>query len=429
MNWTQKRGCVPVWSGFGFFDGTGKQDALFPFGKTGAPPAGNSGCRGIFGRFSVHWESAVFGVCMIKLIHAADFHLDSPFDALSPRQAALRRREARELLDRLYDLTVETGADLLLLAGDLFDGETVFYETTEAMVRVFKSIPARIFIAPGNHDYYSSQSPYGMVHWPSNVHIFKSGAVERVVLPELGCAVYGAGFTSPLCPSSLLSGFSAAKDGLVNLMVLHGELGGKDSRYNPVTESEIAASGLHYLALGHKHAFSQVLRAGSTRYAYPGCPEGRGFDELGEKGVLTGEVVEDVHLRFCPIARRRYGILQVDLSESADPEKTLADAIPVSAENDIYRIVFTGEYGSGGLNLPALTAIAEKRFFSVVLRDSTTVRRDIWDQAGEDSLRGLFLRLMHEKMNAAREDEREKLALAVRLGLAALDKREDPLWC
>ena len=38
---------------------------------------------------------------MLKFIHAADFHLDSSFGALTAQQAAQRRRESRELAFRL----------------------------------------------------------------------------------------------------------------------------------------------------------------------------------------------------------------------------------------------------------------------------------------------------------------------------------------
>ena len=51
---------------------------------------------------------------MLKIIHGADFHLDSPFSGLSPDQAARRRGEQRELLDRLAALAREKGADLVL---------------------------------------------------------------------------------------------------------------------------------------------------------------------------------------------------------------------------------------------------------------------------------------------------------------------------
>ena len=38
---------------------------------------------------------------MLTFLHAADFHLDSPFHALPPEQAAERRQEQRQLLTRL----------------------------------------------------------------------------------------------------------------------------------------------------------------------------------------------------------------------------------------------------------------------------------------------------------------------------------------
>ena len=60
---------------------------------------------------------------MIRILHAADLHLDSPFDALSEEKAALRRREQRELLRSLAGIRAEQKADLVLLSGDLFDSD------------------------------------------------------------------------------------------------------------------------------------------------------------------------------------------------------------------------------------------------------------------------------------------------------------------
>ena len=59
---------------------------------------------------------------MVRIIHAADFHLDSAFSGLPPEKARQRRRESREILDRLTALARERQADLVLLSGDLFDG-------------------------------------------------------------------------------------------------------------------------------------------------------------------------------------------------------------------------------------------------------------------------------------------------------------------
>ena len=64
---------------------------------------------------------------------------------------------------------------------------------------------------------------------------------------------------------------------------------GPDSGYGPISPGDIAASRLDYLALGHIHQASGLQREGSTYWAYPGCPEGRGFDELREKKALYVE--------------------------------------------------------------------------------------------------------------------------------------------
>ena len=80
---------------------------------------------------------------MLKLIHAADFHLDSPFAGLSPEQAARRRGEQRLLLDDLAALAREKQADLVLLPGDLLDSEQVYRERPRPCPRRWGTSPAR----------------------------------------------------------------------------------------------------------------------------------------------------------------------------------------------------------------------------------------------------------------------------------------------
>ncbi len=108
----------------------------------------------------------------LKILHAADLHLDSPFEGLSAGKAAIRRKEQRELLARLADLAVTEQVDLVLLAGDLLDSANTYYETGEELIRALKGIPAPVFIAPGNHDWYSAKSPYARLRLPENVQVF-----------------------------------------------------------------------------------------------------------------------------------------------------------------------------------------------------------------------------------------------------------------
>lgn len=109
----------------------------------------------------------------VKIVHAADFHLDSAFGALSGEQARQRRRESRELLTRLANYVNQNGVDVVLLAGDLFDSDTTYRETLEALSDALGAMRARVFIAPGNHDPYSAKSPYATLAWPENVHVFR----------------------------------------------------------------------------------------------------------------------------------------------------------------------------------------------------------------------------------------------------------------
>ena len=362
---------------------------------------------------------------MIKLLHAADLHLDSPFSGLPSGKAAQRRQEQRELLGRLASLAEAEQVQLVLLAGDLFDSDSAFTETAEELVKALGSIAAPVFISPGNHDFYTSSSAYARLAFPENVHIFRENRIECVELPELNARVFGAAFTDQSC-RGLLTGFSAEKkDGFTDIMCIHGELGG--DRYDPITEDEIAASGMDYVALGHVHAESGLKRSGGTYYAWPGCPEGRGFDETGEKHVYITELGDgECSIKPVCIAARRCGILTADISDT-EPAQAVEAVLAENAGIDCCRIILRGETAEAP-DLAQLRRRFEDRFFSLQLRDETVLRRELWDRAGEDSLRGQFLIRLRSAYDAAKSDaERDKITQAVRWGLAALDKREEVL--
>ena len=355
----------------------------------------------------------------MKILHGADFHLDSAFRGLPEDKARERRQEGRALLRRFARLASDRKVDLVLLSGDLFDGEQVYRETAEELGRALGEIPCPVFIAPGNHDPYGPRSPYRELAWPENVHIFTDETVSSVRLP--GCTVYGAAFTALAREGSPLAGFSAREDGGLHIMCLHGDL--RPGPYAPITQEEIAASGLDYLALGHVHQCSGLCRAGGTAYAYPGCPEGRGFDELGDKGVLlvTAEPGR-VEAEFVPLCSRRYEIVTAALTPE-DPQGAVAAVLEPLREGDIVRLRLTGEVDT--LDVTAWTAAYDGKFYSLEWEDHTGPAEDIWRRVGEDSLRGIFLKSLREQYDAAVDDaQREKILMAVRFGLAALDNRD-----
>ena len=361
---------------------------------------------------------------MVKLIHGADFHLDSPFSGLDPDRAAQRRREQRELLDRLAQQAGERRADLVLLAGDLLDGRQTYRETAQALARTLGEIPCPVFIAPGNHDPYTSKSLYAALDWPDNVRIFSTEELRRVEFPALRCALWGGAFLSAHREEDPLAGFRAqAPEGWVKLALLHGEVGGGGD-YAPIARGSIADSGLDYLALGHVHQGSGLQREGNTFWAYPGCPEGRGFDETGEKGILYVEAEPGAcTAESIPLCRRRYQVLEVDVTEAADILDAARSALPGEVREDVCRLVLTGERGAEPLDLAGIAGQLSDRCWALELRDRTRAGRDVWARMEEDSLTGLFLRAMAARCR--REPENPVLQQAVRFGLAALEQGED----
>ena len=128
--------------------------------------------------------------------------------------------------------------------------------------------------------------------------------------------------------------------------------------------------------------------------------------------------------KFIPTAARRYECLSVPADELD------GFRLPDGAAENIYQITITGETDREP-DLAALRRRLEPRVFALRLRDETRLRTDVWARAGEDSLRGVFLRMLRERYDSARTDaEREQITRAARWGLAALDGREEaePLW-
>lgn len=355
----------------------------------------------------------------IKMIHAADLHMDSAFDALGAR-AAQRREEQRELLGDIVKLARERQVDLLLLAGDLLDSGSAYTETGLQLCSALSTLSCPVFISPGNHDYYCASSPYARLELPENVHVFKKAELDHVELPELGLRVWGAGYEDISCPPLLRGIHIEKKPGVLDICLIHGDVDKLNSSYCPITSREIADSGMNYIALGHIHSASGLQKAGDTWYAWPGCPEGRGFDETGEKGVYFVELEESsCTVEFIPTCRHCYEVVEVDVSR-----KDVKNCLPENTENDIYRIVLRGERDEAP-NVQAVYEGLKDSFYALQIKDKTEIRHDIWEKAEQDSLTGLFLRRMKLMYDSAEtEEEQRRITQSVRWGLAALEGRE-----
>ena len=349
----------------------------------------------------------------LKILHSADWHLDSPFSGFPEAAREQLRRVQRRLPEQIVRLCREENCDILLLAGDVFDG-TPSRETVAGLKSALGSCGVPVFISPGNHDFCGPGSPWLEESWPDNVHVF-TGGVEPVVLPELNCRVYGAGYRSMDCPG-LLEGFRAEGEERYCLGVFHADPTQRSSPYSPVTAAQIRDSGFDYLALGHIHK-AGALRCGATLCAWPGCPMGRGWDETGETGVYLVTLEETAAVRKLPLDTVRFYDLEVQIG--ADPVSSLEAALPAAADDHFYRVTLKGR---GSVDLPKLKA-RFSGFANLQLLDETRPPLPLWEQAGEDTLRGVYFRLLRE---AAQEDPKnaDRIRLAAEISQMLLQGEE-----
>lgn len=358
----------------------------------------------------------------LRLICAADLHLDSRFESLPEEEAEKRREGQRALLFKISELAERNGVQVILLSGDVFDSDAVSNHTQDAFVRAFGTLNIPVFVSPGNHDPYTGSSVWARMHMPENVHVFKSEKFESVELPDLNLRVWGAGFENTFC-GSLLEGFNAPRktDGIFDVMTVHGDVCTGKSDYNPITRQQLSDSGMDYVALGHIHTRNELDRAGDTFFSYPGCTEGRGYDETGAMGACLVTITDaDVKSEFLPLGGVSYEIVVVDVG-GRDPLEAVKTATIELSDKDYCRIILRGECEE----LPdavALRNAMDGRFAELQLRDETVIKRDVWEQTGQSSLAGVFLAKLRRRYDAtASEDERKLTELAAYYGLAAIE--------
>ena len=160
-------------------------------------------------------------MCMIKILHSGDWHLDSPMQMDTEEKTRLLRDALACIPEKVAAICKAEACDLMLLSGDLFDG-TPGAATVAALQNILADVDIPVFITPGNHDFAAADSVWLSRSWPDNVHIFTKPVIESVTVPGLDCRVYGAGFTSMDCPG-LLEGFTAEQTEAYAIGIFHGD--------------------------------------------------------------------------------------------------------------------------------------------------------------------------------------------------------------
>ena len=227
----------------------------------------------------------------MKIAHIADIHLDAAFTQLPANVARARRQAIRDAFRAALDRAREDGAEVLLVAGDLYEHDRVAPDTANFLRESFAELsPIRVCLAPGNHDWYGPQSLYRLVEWTPNVHVFTGERLEPLELAD-GLTLWGGAHRAPAGTQNFLSGFQADHDG-INLGLFHGSERGEfrfqeegKQPHAPFDDAEIRAAGLHHAFVGHYHT-----PIDGPSHTYPGSVEPLTFGSAGGGGVVLANV-------------------------------------------------------------------------------------------------------------------------------------------
>lgn len=364
----------------------------------------------------------------VKILHCADIHIGA-MESFLGISADSRRFETLVTFEKIVEICQENEVKILAIAGDLFDSNDIESRFIDAVFAKIAEVPeVKVVFAAGNHDPLNSNSPFLTRDLPENLFVLGTKD-ECITFEDLKTRIYGRSFENNFLKGEEKFSLKVPEDDYINIMVQHGELKSDlNSEYNAITPAFVLNSGMDYIALGHVHKRSEIGKLGNVRFAYSGCPEGQGFDELDEKGVYIGEIGKGIcEMEFLPVSLRRHIHIKTDISSLADSVEISNKILEILRNEygedfgkNLYKIELIGSISADTeISVPEIESRIKDKVYFVKLKDSTDYLLDLETLANEASLKGIFVKKMLTKINSAEESEKPLLQKALNLGLKA----------
>ncbi|MBQ6537621.1 MAG: DNA repair exonuclease [Eubacterium sp.] len=364
----------------------------------------------------------------MKLIHCADLHLDSKLSANLDREKARERK--KELLftyEKMVDYAAANSIEAILISGDLFDTHKITQTTKNTVLNSIKYNPdIHFYYLKGNHDDNDFLNDEDDI--PENLFMF-SDKWTTYYETDGKITISGIELTKENSSSAHIS--LVPDIDKYNIVMLHCQLAestGKN-KAEVINIKDYRNKGIDYLALGHIHARKTEKLDARGTYCYPGCLEGRGFDECGEHGFEVLDIDEsnrELTTEFVSVAKRRLYAIEVDVTGAestteiyAKTEERLAQE--PCTKDDLIKIILTGEYDTEAEKDPEyiVTKLSESYYF-VKVYDETKLRFRPEDYINDKSLKGEFIRLVSADETLSEEQKNT----VIRYGLQAINGEE-----
>lgn len=325
----------------------------------------------------------------------------------------IKRKADCVLLARILQKAKDTACRAVLIGGDLLESPFIDAETEAALLALLGAAECPVFLVAGNHDPLTVTDLYRKL--PKGVTCFPEQLTGLTL--EEGIRLYGYSAPREENPGFSLAGFAAPTDGF-NILLGHSQPEGDRSAFQPVSNEVLAAGNLQLAVFGHIHRTAQ-RQVGGCHLLIPGIPQGRGWDETGERFVylIDADSKGGLSIKPCSVAEKLYLELPVELTGCTDSAEILArmEGIEIPAGAEV-RLILTGSPEES----PAAAAKLYTERTGREIKDQTDTFGSIAILREQNTLQGAFVRRAMAEIERADPAERPRLEQALRLGLNAL---------
>lgn len=359
----------------------------------------------------------------MKFVHIADMHFDSPFVNLSEKDIMgdLRRLEQRKVFKKIIEYIKENNIKYFFISGDLYEHKYIKQSTIDYINKLFEEIPeTNIYIAPGNHDPYTKNSYYNKYNWSKNVKIF-GPKVEKIETQDAN--IYGYGFDDFYCSDSGIENIELERTEKPNILIIHGNIDGstiEDMQYNSMSKKMLEEKGFDYVALGHIHKKDYNTEE-NQKIVYPGSTISLGFDELGEHGMIVGDVEKNkLETQFIKLDDKQFTKRELNVDNIYSKEELIEKINELEIEENNYvEIILIGNRNFEINKYDLIKYILNNNIIKI--KDNTKIAYNLEKLENENTLKGLFIKEMNKKLkNAETEEEKEIIEKSIEIGLASL---------
>ncbi len=352
----------------------------------------------------------------MKFVHIADMHFDIPFTSLNQKNMGnARRLEQREAFKNIIEYISKNKIEYFFICGDLYEHEYIKQSTIEFINNQFKQIPnTKIYIVPGNHDPKIKNSYYEKYKWNQNVNIFSS-SIQKISQGNID--IYGYGFDNFYMKNTKIDEIKIEDENKINILLTHGSIDDNDDirQYNPMSMASLKKLPFDYIALGHIHKTNYNPK---THIIYPGSTISLGFDELGSHGMIVGEINENkkLQIEFITVDKKEFVEINQQVDEILSKEELIEKINEYNyEENKYYKINLIGKRNFEIDTIEILKYIIIPNILKI--KDKTDLNIDIYGIAKEQSLKGIFVKNLLEKIN---EQNKQQILKAIEIGLEAM---------